>query len=165
MSFSEKLKLGEVVPYLNLPSNKNGNVSLWDLKQRKNLVIIFYHGTYCVHCTAKLKELAEVYTRAKELETEILAVSFDNIEELWRHAKRIAMPFHLLSNETRETTVTFTYIDIENNVPLPSIYITDRLGVLRYQKIVSEAHELPDGKEIISWLLLIQTECPECSHL
>ena len=75
------------------------------------------------------------------------------------------MPFHFLSDETGETTVTFTYIDIENNVPLPSIYITDRLGVLRYQKIVSEAHELPDGKEIISWLLLIQTECPECSHL
>src|SRR3972149_7102096 len=87
MSFSEKLKLGEVVPYLNLPSNKNGNVSLWDLKQRKKLVIIFYHGSYCVHCMAKLKELAEVYARAKELETEILAVSFDNIEELKRHAK------------------------------------------------------------------------------
>lgn len=101
MSFSEKLKLGEVVPYLNLPSNKNGNVSLWDLKQRKNLVIIFYHGTYCVHCIAKLKELAEVYTRAKELETEILAVSFNNIEKPKRHAKRIAMPFHLSFRRNR----------------------------------------------------------------
>src|SRR3989304_9978088 len=129
MSFSEKLKLGEVVPYLNLPSNKNGNVSLWDLKQRKNLVNIFYHGSYCVHCMAKLKELAEVYTRAKELETEILAVSFDNIEKLKRHAKRIAIPFHLLSDETGETTVTFTYTDIKNNVPFPSIFIADRFGV------------------------------------
>ena len=75
------------------------------------------------------------------------------------------MPFHLLSDETGETTVTFTYTDIKNNVPFPSIFIADRFGVLRYQKIVSEAHELLEGKDILSWLLLIQTECPECSHL
>jgi len=35
--FPEKLKLGEVAPYLSLPSSKNGNVNLWDLKQIKNL--------------------------------------------------------------------------------------------------------------------------------
>lgn len=114
---------------------------------------------------SKLKELAEVYTRAKELETEILAVSFDNIEKLKRHAKRNAILFHLLSDVTGEITLAFTCTDIENNVPFPSIFIADRFGVSRYQKIVSEAHELLEGKDILSWLLLIQTESPECSHL
>lgn len=114
---------------------------------------------------AKLKELSEIYVNAKELETEILAVSSDNLEKLKRYAKRIRITFHLLSDETGETTETFTYTDVGKNAPFPSIFITDRFGVLRSQKIASEAHELPDTKEILSWLLLIQTECPECSHL
>jgi len=165
MSFQERLKLGEVVPNLNLPSNRNGNVNLWDLRQRKNLVIFFYHGIYCAHCVAKLKELSEIYANAIGLETETLGISFDNLEKLRKYAKRLGIPFHLLSDEKSEATETFTYTDPENNVPVPSIFITDRFGVLRYQKIASEAHELPDGKEILSWLILIETECPECSHL
>jgi len=62
---SDKLKLSEVVPYLNLPSNKNRGINLWDLKQKKNLIIIFYHGSKCDHCKKKLKELAEVYSNAQ----------------------------------------------------------------------------------------------------
>lgn len=164
-SFPEKLKLGEIVPYLSLPSSRNGNVSLWDLKQRKNLVIIFHHGNKCIHCWAKLKELAEAFTSFEGLKTEILAVSFDSPRKLKSYAKKLGIPFHLLSDETEEATESFTYKDPSLNGPFPSIFIADRFGVLRYQEIVYETHELLDVKEILSWLLLIQTECPECSHL
>jgi peroxiredoxin len=164
-NFPEKLKLGEVVPYLSLPSSINGNVSLWDLKQKKNLVIVFHHGNNCIHCWAMLKELSEAYANFKELETEILAVSFDSLEKLKDYAKSMKIPFHLLSDETGETTESFTYTDVRLNAPFPSILVADRFGVLRYQQIAFEAHELIDVKEILSWLLLIQTECPECSHL
>jgi len=164
-NFPEKLKLGEVVPYLSLPSSKNGNVSVWDLRQKKNLVIVFHHGNNCMHCSAKLKELAEAYTNFEELEAEILAVSFDSQKKLKSYAKTMGIPFHLLSDETGETTERFTYKDPKMNGPFPSIFITDRFGVLRHQEIVFEAHELLDVKEILSWLLLTQTECPECSHL
>jgi peroxiredoxin (alkyl hydroperoxide reductase subunit C) len=164
-SFTGPLKLGEVVPYLNLPSVRDGQVSIWDLRQRRNLVLVFFHGTYCLHCIAKLKEIAEAYEKLDDLEAEILAISRDNLEKLRMHAKRIGIPFHLLSDERGETIERFTYIDPAGNIPFPSVLITDRFGVLRYQEIVSEAHELIDVKEILSWLLLLQTECPECSHL
>jgi len=149
----DKLSLGEVVPYLSLPSSK-GDINLWNFKQKKNLVIFFYHGTYCVHCVSRLKELAEAYPKFKELDTEILAVSFDNPEKLEAYAKRIRIPFPFLSDRTGETTERFTYKDAENKVPLPSIFITDRFGVLRYQEIAFEAHELTDVNDILSWLLL-----------
>jgi len=164
-TISDKLKLGEVVPYLNLQSNRNGNVNLWNLKQRKNLIIIFYHGFQCVHCKKKLKELAEVYPEAQELEAEILAVSFDSLAKTRDYAKDWGVPFPLLSDKNREATEKFTYQDEDRKAPFPALFITDRFGVLRYQKIVDEADGLPDAKEILSWLLLIQTECPECSHL
>jgi len=161
----EKLVLYGVVPYLNLPSTRNGKVNLWDLKQTKNLVIFFHHGVECAPCQAKLKELAQAYDRVKELEAEVLAVSFDILEKLKSYAQGRAIPFPLLSDQTGETAESFTHKDSKRNAPFPSIFITDRFGALRYQKITSESHELPDAKEILDWLLLIQTECPECSHL
>jgi len=161
----DKIKLNEVVPYLNLPSTKNGNVNLWDLKQRKNLIIVFYHGSQCTHCKKKLKELARVYAKAQELDAEILAVSFDSLAKTRNYAKKVGITFPLVSDQNREATERFTYQDEERKAPYPSLFITDRFGVLRYQKIAQEADGLPDTKEILSWLLLIQTECPECSHL
>ena len=161
----EKLKLGEVIPYLNLPSSKNGRVNLWDLKQKKNLVIVFHHGHNCIHCWEKVKELAEAYDNFVEREAEILAVSFDGLETLRMYAEKLGIPFPLLSDEIGEPTERFTYTDVRYHAPFPSIFITDRFGVLRHQQIASEAHALLDVREILSWLLHIQIECPECSHL
>jgi len=164
-TFPEKLKFYDVVPYLNLPSNKGGKINLWDFKQKENLVIIFHHGSECSHCKTKLKELAEVYPDVRELEAEILAVSFDTLAKIRNYARKVGIPFPMLSDPSRETTEKYTLIDEGRKAPYPSLFITDRFGVLRYQKIVEEADDLPDGKEVLAWLLLLQTECPECSHL
>lgn len=164
-AFQKKLKLDDVVPYLDLPSDKGGHVSLWDLKQQKNVVLFFNHGTACAHCAAKIEELALAFNRFQDHRTVVLAVSFETVQELKSFSTKVGVPFHLLSDEKGETTERFTYVDPERKAPFPSIFITDRFGVLRFQQIASEAHELISVEEILSWLLLIETECPECSHL
>jgi peroxiredoxin len=160
-----KLELQEVVPYLNLPSNKGMNVNLWNFKQRKNLVLIFHHGKACSHCRNKLKELVEAYKEIKAFEAEILAISFDSLEDANDQGEEDKIPFPLLCDHSGATTERFTFIDKSKNMPFPTFLITDRFGALRYQKIAQEATDLPDTAEILSWLLLIQLECPECSHL
>ena len=160
-----KLRLQEVVPHLNLPSSEGADVNIWDFKQRKNLVLIFHHGRNCPHCRNKLKELAEAYKEIQALEAEILAVSFDNFEDAKDLREEDELPFPLLSDQSGATTERFTFIDESGNQPLPTVFITDRFGALRYQKIAREATDLPSAGEILNWLLLIETECPECSHL
>lgn len=160
-----KLQLQEVIPYFSLPSNKNEQVSTWDFKQKKNLVLFFNHGTECPHCASKLKEFTTSYARFEELEAEIISISLDSVERLKVFASQGNIRFPCLSDERKETTGKYTHLDAERNAPYPSVFITDRFGVLRHQQIASEANELLSVDEILSWLLLIQTECPECSHL
>lgn len=148
-----------------MPSNRDGYVNLWDFKQKKNLVIIFHHGTSCNACRNKLRKLARIYKALQGLEAEVLAVSFDNLKRAKEQAENDALPFPLLSDLSRETTERYTYVDEAGNAPFPSIFTTDKFGALRYQKTTEEAENLPSEEEILSWLLLIQTECPECSHL
>jgi len=160
-----KLELQKVVPSLNLPSNKGINVNLWDFKQIKNLVIIFHHGRTCTYCRSKLKELAKAYKEIQALEAEVLAVSFDKIEDTKDQGEKDTLPFLLLSDSDGKTSERFTFVDNSRNAPFPAVFITDRFGALRYQKMAEEATDLPNTTEILSWLLLIQIECPECSHL
>jgi len=160
-----KLRLDEVVPYMSLPSSRDVNVDLWAYKQRKNLVILFHHGFECSPCAEKLEELARAYDQVQELEAEILAVSFDRVDQIREYAKRASIPFPLLCDAKGVATERFTYEDEVRGSPLPSVFITDRWGALRYQKIAREADDLPNVEEALSWLLSIRIECPECSHL
>ncbi|MEM2058334.1 MAG: redoxin domain-containing protein [Thermoproteota archaeon] len=160
-----KLEFQALVPFLNLPSNRGSYINLWDFKQRKNLILIFHHGKNCLYCIAKLKELARIYSDIRALEGEVLAVSFDKIADLQRAGEENELPFPLLSDADGATTVRFTMIDNSKNTPFPTILITDRFGALRYWKTAEEATGLPSVDEMLSELLHIQSECPECSHL
>jgi hypothetical protein len=59
----------------------------------------------------------------------------------------------------------YTYKDPVRKAPFPSIFITDRFGELYHQQITDEANRLPTGKETLDWLLFMDVQCPECSHL
>ncbi|MBC7131220.1 peroxiredoxin family protein, partial [Candidatus Bathyarchaeota archaeon] len=151
-------------PAIRLPSNK-GTIDTWNFKHRKNLVVIFHHGKDCQYCRAKLQEIAKAYDKIKQLEAEVIAISFDTMQTIQEYASADNIPFPLLSDVNRQVYSKFTCLDSSRNAPCPSIFITDRFCELRFQEIAREGYELPDAEEILSWLLFIETECPECSHL
>ncbi|MCX8183392.1 MAG: peroxiredoxin family protein [Crenarchaeota archaeon] len=76
-----KLEFQELVPFLNLPSNRCLYINFWDFKQRKSLILIFHHGKSCPYCIVKLKELAKIYRDIQDLDGEVLAVSSGNIAD------------------------------------------------------------------------------------
>jgi len=163
--YPDKLKTREEAPYFSLPSSRKEEISLWQFKQKRNLIIIFYHGSKCTLCQKKLEEYSKIYEQAKELEAEILAISFDSTNEIEDYMRKIPLPFPVLSDNKQEVAEKYTYKDYQRNSPVPSVFITDRFGVLYYQKISREATELPSGKEILDWLIFMNIQCPECSHL
>ena len=156
----DKLKLYEVIPL-----SEKKEIDLWTYKQRKNLVIFFHHGHKCPFCRKKLEDFASAYRKIQELETEVLAISFDSPKDTEQYHEKVALPFPLLSDQTGETTEKYTHRDEDKHAPFPSIFITDRYQELRFQKIAPEADQLQTVDDILGWLLLIETECPECSHL
>lgn len=164
-TFPQKLKDKEAVPIFSLPSSLGREISLWECKQKQNLVIVFYHGPKCTICQKKSKEYAELYEKAKDLEAKIPAVSFDTIDHLKEFLQRVPLPFPLLSDVEGKVTEMYTNKDEGRKAPFPSIFITDRFGDLYHQQIANEANKLPAGKEVLDWLLFMDIQCPECSHL
>ena len=97
-TFSHKLKEKEVVPVFSLPSSLGREINLWEYKHKQNLIIVFHHGLTCTICQRKLKEYAETYEKVKDLEAQILAISFDALDHLKKFLQRAPLPFSLLSD-------------------------------------------------------------------
>ena len=161
MEFNNKLNPQEVIPHIMLQSSYNKIIDTWDYKQKKNMIIIFYHGNRCEICKKKLEEYNNIYPRMKDFRylAEFLAISYDNIDQIKQQAKTSSIDFPMLSDPEKKITKKFTYNDNSKNAPFPSIFITDKYGALWYQKIAKKANQLPSAEEILDWSFSINCEC------
>lgn len=154
LEFNFKLKEQEVIPHIRLQSNQDNIVDSWDFKQRKNLVIIFYHGRNCLVCKHKLQEYNKIYSKMDDFRylAQFLAISFDSIDHVQNYILNSSIDFPLLSDSQKHVTEKFTDIDNSKKAPYPSLFITDRFGALWFQRIVKEADQLLSAQELLDWI-------------
>ncbi|RMG51651.1 MAG: hypothetical protein D6723_10205 [Acidobacteria bacterium] len=161
---SSKLRVGQLIPAFRLPAvNRPALLGPWDYKQRRNLVLFFFHGGRCSSCCRRLAEVVARYAEFRELEAEVLAISPEPVEALNRLAEELAPPFPLLADARSEAF--HRYVHWTRSEALPTaVFIADRWGELVAHMIAPEADRLPSEREIRAWLQFIEIQCPEC-HL
>lgn len=157
-----KLEVKKVVPWFELISNQDKRISVWDYKQKKNLIILFFRNSDSQSSQKYLLELNIGYKDFIDLKTEILAITSDNLKNLRKFASRHGIFFPMLSDENGEVINRYTYKDDSDKYPMPSVFITDRFGALYYQTIARDESELPSKSELLDWIEFIERQCPEC---
>ena len=121
----------------------------------KPVLVIFYRGGWCPYCNAHLKDLRTVEPEILKLGYEVLFLSTDKPALLFQSLKE-KVPYHILSDSTMEAARAFgvayrlddatlkmmqTYgIDLDttqgtsnHELPVPSVFIVDRAGVVRFR--------------------------------
>lgn len=114
-------------------------------------------------CKERLRMFAANYQELMKLETEILAISSDSLDRSRNLSAELGLPYPLLADPEGKVIEKYTYCWEDNKTVAPSVFLTDRYGVLYYQLIAHEVTELPERADILSWLNFIQIQCPECS--
>jgi peroxiredoxin len=157
---AEELKPGRVIPSFNLPAaNWQGCLGPWDYKQRRNLVLVFFHGDQCQACRELLRDLSGGYCECQRLEAEVLAISRSEAETLRQLARDLSLPFPVLSD--RDGKVFDDYFD--GAAPhAAGVFVADRWGSLFIAKIADQEHSLPGESGIRERLEFIEIQCEEC---
>lgn len=153
-------ELDRVVPGFSLPSLDGRAIGPSSYKQRANLVMLFFDPGRCGECLDFLREAAGNYAEYRDLETRILAICPVPESEL-RQQVGSDLPFPVLSDADRR--VTDSYLSAMELQPAAAVFITDRYGALRDRIFVGQGEQVP-REEILGWLRLIETECPECGE-
>jgi len=108
----------------------------------KNVVLLFYLGTGCLHCTEQLKAFAAVHKDYQSAGIEVIAVSTDDAATLRKAADLLApaerYPFPIAPNENLDVFKTYRAYDDFEKQPLHATLFIDKVGALRWKDVGAE---------------------------
>jgi peroxiredoxin len=147
------LLIGEPIPMVTL---KDVNGKGFDLNRAiasKPTILIFYRGGWCPYCTRQLSGLQELFPELETMGYQLIAVSTDSPDELSKSLTKAHLGYTLLSDADLNVSKKFGLafkapkgysemlvktpggLDQDLLLPVPSIFILDKMGKIQYEYI------------------------------
>jgi peroxiredoxin len=122
---------------------------LSDFKGKKNVVLVFYQGSFCPVCGKQLEDLQSNLKQFQGQDTEIMAISADPQQQAQQTLGEHGLSFRVLPDPSKAIIQKFGVANItKGGIAWPSAFIVDKAGVVRLS--VAE----PDGRRLKSQDLL-----------
>jgi len=150
----------------------NGNqVNLASFKG-KWVVLVFYRGSWCPMCNMQIASLAKDYPEFQRRNTEIIAISTDTPEGARKTQEKSHAPFPILIDEDNNVIQLYKVAtekrELKDVVALmhrkkagayamPSVFIIDTDGVVRYSYIGKSYTDRPSNEDLLSRLSELQS--------
>ena len=147
------LLIGESIPMSTL---KDLNGKSFDLNRAiasKPTILIFYRGGWCPYCTKQLSGLQELLPELETMGYQLIAISTDSPDQLSKSLDKAHLGYTLLSdadlNVSKKIGIAFKApkgywdmlakttggMDQELLLPVPSVFILDKMGKIHYEYI------------------------------
>jgi peroxiredoxin len=127
-------------PGFTLPDQHSKPVSLIDYRG-KPLILVFYLGAGCLHCTEQLTAIADRYSDFEKAGLPILAISTDditNLKDSQDNYSKGAIPFPIVSDAAKNVFKQYTANDDFENQPLHGTFVLDGKGRMLWSDISAD---------------------------
>jgi peroxiredoxin Q/BCP len=142
------LKEGDKAPDFLLPSQDGNPLRLSDLRG-KNVVLYFYPKDDTPGCTKEACSFRDDLSRFKDLKTEILGVSTDNVKSHKEFQQKYGLNFRLLADPHKKVTKLYgvkTWLGLAERVT----FAIDRDGAI--QKIFPHVDVSHHSEELVEFV-------------
>lgn len=127
-------------PAFSLPDQHNKPVSLAGYRG-KPVILVFYLGAGCLHCTEQLTAMADRYSDFEKAGLPILAISTDSVEKLkdsQDNYDKGDIPFPIVSDFKKDIFKQYTAHDDFENQPLHGTFVLDGKGRILWSDISAD---------------------------
>lgn len=160
--YFDKVEVGHTAPDF-IAEDVNGDlVNLKSLIGDEKIVLLFYRGGWCPMCKKQLASLSKDYSLFKNINTRIVVVSSERIENGRKLVKKIGLPFVLLSDPDFEVIERYGVKTEKRDLlakmkrvqsyATPSVFIIDEKGIIRYKYVGRDAGDRPKNDELLEKL-------------
>ena len=142
------LTTGQKAPEFTLFNSENSQVSLSNF-QGKNLIVLFFPMAFTSVCTAELCEMRDNIATYADLNADVVGISVDSPFTLAKFKEEQQLPFNLLSDFNKETSVAYdslyeTFVMDMKGVSKRSAFVIDKAGTIQYAEVLDNAGEVPN---------------------
>ncbi|MDA0282672.1 MAG: redoxin domain-containing protein, partial [Planctomycetota bacterium] len=112
----------------------------------KPVVVIFYLGYGCLHCTEQLQKFAPEAQKYAAAGIQLVGISTDSQQDLKQSIDNYkgGMPFPLVSDEKLDVFKAWRAFDDFEQKPLHGTFLVDGAGLIRWQDISHEPFNDPE---------------------
>lgn len=160
------LLIGEKIPMAQLPDANGKMVDLNKAIASQPTVLVVYRGGWCPYCAKQLSGLQEALPELQQLGYQLIAISTDDPAGLAKSAAKEKLAYTLLSDAdlslSKQMGIAFKAPkaywnmlpkttggkDTDLLLPVPSVFILDKKGVIQFEYIN------PDFKQRMDPVLL-----------
>lgn len=128
---SAKVKAGDVAPDFALPNQGGEMVYLKNLLGKKNIVLFFYPRDNTPACRMEAAAFRDMHGIFTDLDTVVIGISSDSIEDHCRFSGSLELPYFLLSDANGEVRRLYGVPSTLGLIPGRVTYVIDRQGTVR----------------------------------
>jgi peroxiredoxin Q/BCP len=128
----EVVKIGDKAPDFELQRLDGGFFRLYELLKRKNVVLYFYPKDSSSDCTKQACEFRDHYELFRELNAEVVGISYDKADAHKRFERVYRLPYTLLSDTDAQVRNLYGVPRKFGIIPGRAIYVIGQSGEVHY---------------------------------
>jgi peroxiredoxin len=141
--FLDPVPVGRKAPDFNASTADGKTIHLSDFRNKKNLVLVFYQGSFCSVCGAQLTNLQNHLSAFKAQNAEIIAVSADDKMHAMQSVGEHGLTFHVVPDESKKLIHAFGVANVsKKGIAWPSLFVVDKKGIVQLSFANAEGHRL-----------------------
>lgn len=119
------------------------NIKLSDFKGKKNVVLVFYQGSFCSMCGAQLTNIQSHLADFKKQDAEIIAISADDEPHALQTLGEHGLTFNVVPDPKRQIIKTFGVRNAsKQQIAWPSLFVVDKKGIIKLSFATRDGHRM-----------------------
>lgn len=145
----EHPKVGSLAPDFTQKDEHGDEVKLSTYRNRVNVLVAFYRGQSDPYSIKWLSQLTDDYLYFRGLDTEVIAISPDRVEEALNTSTLHKIPFKLLSDSSNKVIDEYGVRGAFDYGAEASVFIIDKAGKVRYKYIGKVPQDIPSNEVLL----------------
>jgi peroxiredoxin len=141
--FIDPVPVGHQAPDFTATTADGKPIKLSQYKGKKNLVLVFYQGSFCSVCGAQLTNLQNHMSAFKQQDAEIIAISADDKVHALQSVGEHGLTFPVVPDDAKKIIQKFGIANVsKKGIAWPSAFVIDKKGVVQMSYASQEGHRL-----------------------
>jgi peroxiredoxin len=154
----ERVTVGSMAPDFTLAQYRADTFTLSDLRGSKNVVLVFYRGSWCPYCMNQLTELRSVLDDELKVDTELVVLSIDGDAENAQAFARISRDdgvepdYAFLSDPESTVIARYGVLNPDGGrrglIPHAPAYVIDKEGIVQWLDVQTDYTIRPSNEQL-----------------